>query len=117
MLCECIRARHFAVSSRQLKRHQLKRSFTHAMHGRNNWPFVPWLVLAAGAALSAEQPQQSQEVTVEALMPDYATSVNDAYLCTAVALPDEPLKLIEIRPQASQAVAHHMLLFGAFGRS
>eukprot|EP00955_Chlamydomonas_euryale_P093360 364782-Chlamydomonas_euryale.AAC.2 len=34
------------------------------------------------------------------------------YLCTTVALPDEPLKLTSVAPLADMAIVHHILLFG-----
>ena len=36
-----------------------------------------------------------------------------AYLCTAVELPEQALKLVGVEPLAKQEIAHHMLLFGA----
>lgn len=50
---------------------------------------------------------------VDALMPDYSVEHEEAYLCTAVPLPDKPLKLVGIEPLSTQQVVHHMLLFGA----
>ncbi len=43
-----------------------------------------------------------------------ALSAPQAYLCTAVQLPDQALKLVGVEPLAKQEIAHHMLLFGAY---
>jgi hypothetical protein len=50
---------------------------------------------------------------VEALMPDFPVEHEEAYLCTAVPLPEIPLKLVGIEPLSTEEVVHHMLLFGA----
>jgi len=36
----------------------------------------------------------------------------DTYVCTTVRLPDQPMKLVGVVPQASMDVVHHILLFG-----
>jgi hypothetical protein len=46
-------------------------------------------------------------------MPDFPVEHEEAYLCTAVPLPEIPLKLVGIEPLSTQEVVHHMLLFGA----
>ncbi len=53
-------------------------------------------------------------VHIEALMPEYHTEHEEAYLCTSVLLPDDPLKLVGVEPLSKQEVVHHMLLFGEF---
>lgn len=65
---------------------------------------------ALGAGAAEEDPNVEY---VTARMSEYKVEHEDAYLCTAVPLPDEPMKLIGIEPLAKQEVAHHMLLFGA----
>lgn len=49
---------------------------------------------------------------IEALMPEHHTDHEEAYLCTSVLLPDEPLKLVGVEPLSKQEVVHHMLMFG-----
>lgn len=49
---------------------------------------------------------------IEARMPEFQVLKEDAYLCTAITLPDEPLKLVGVEPLAKQEIAHHLLLFG-----
>ena len=51
-------------------------------------------------------------VTLEARMPPFATEREDEYLCSAVQLPEKPMKLTGIEPLADMATVHHMLLFG-----
>lgn len=53
-------------------------------------------------------------VHIDALMPEHHTEHEEAYLCTSVLLPDDPLKLIGVEPLSKQEVVHHMLLFGVF---
>ena len=66
------------------------------------------LATAIGADVTAMEP-----IFVTARMPDYKVTHEDAYLCTAVPLPDQALKLVGVEPLAKQEIAHHMLLFGA----
>lgn len=72
------------------------------------------LYLAAfQAVVCAEVADKDPDVEfITARMSEYKVSHEDAYLCTAVQLPDEPMKLIGIEPLAKQEIAHHMLLFG-----
>jgi hypothetical protein len=63
------------------------------------------------AAVSADGTDPNVQF-IEARMGDFKVDYEDAYLCTAVPLPDEPLKLVGIEPLAKQEIAHHMLLFG-----
>lgn len=44
--------------------------------------------------------------------PEHPTDEEDAYLCTAIKLPDQPLKLVGIEATSDQRIVHHMLLFG-----
>jgi hypothetical protein len=71
-----------------------------------------FLCLAFLCLISVGVGSLEEDVTVTALMPEYPTTEMDSYLCTAVDLPSRPLKLVRVDPQASQVVAHHMLLFG-----
>ena len=75
---------------------------------------VPLLVLAAvplATAIGADA-LATEPIFVTARMPDYKVTHEDAYLCTAVPLPDQALKLVGVQPLAKQEIAHHMLLFG-----
>lgn len=36
----------------------------------------------------------------------------DAYICTTLPLPQQPMKLVGVEPLARQEVVHHILLFG-----
>ena len=49
---------------------------------------------------------------IDAIMPQYKTEHEDSYLCTAIQLPNEPLKLIGVESLADASVVHHILLFG-----
>lgn len=62
------------------------------------------------AALVGDNP--SGKVTLDAIMPPYETTQEDEYLCTAVQLPDEPMKLVSVESLSEQGTVHHMLLFG-----
>lgn len=46
------------------------------------------------------------------VFPEHPTDKQDAYLCTSIALPDRPLKLVGVEPTSDQRIVHHMLLFG-----
>lgn len=75
------------------------------------------LLVLLGFLASCVQKTVSADVSsefhkVDALMPDYTVDHEEAYLCTAVPLPDKPLKLVGIEPLSTQEVVHHMLLFG-----
>lgn len=62
-----------------------------------------------GAACNA-----TQRVSLEARMPPYATRAGDAYLCTSLQLPAEPLKLVGVEALADPEVVHHILVFGGW---
>ena len=68
-------------------------------------------VLCAVAAVNADGTDPNVQF-IKARMGQFKVDHEDAYLCTAVPLPDEPLKLVGIEPLAKQEIAHHMLLFG-----
>jgi hypothetical protein len=72
------------------------------------------LVFAAvSVAMAQPQPLFFEDVfDLEALMPPFKPQKQDEYLCSAVLLPERPLKLVGVQPLASQDVVHHMLLFG-----
>jgi peptidylamidoglycolate lyase len=36
----------------------------------------------------------------------------DAYICTTLPLPAQPMKLVGVEPIAKQEIVHHILLFG-----
>eukprot|EP00884_Botryococcus_braunii_P000484 jgi/Botrbrau1/10436/Bobra.0133s0043.1 len=77
---------------------------------------VVLLALFASCPQEAASADVSSEFhKVDALMPDYSVDHEEAYLCTAVPLPDKPLKLVGIEPLSTQEVVHHMLLFGCEG--
>lgn len=65
-----------------------------------------------GSDLAAETGKESRILHIEALMPEHHTDHEEAYLCTSVLLPDEPLKLVGVEPLSKQEVVHHMLMFG-----
>jgi len=80
----------------------------------NIWVLGALLGCCAQLALAQAPEAEDPNVRfIEARMPDYKVDYVDAYLCTAVPLPDEPLKVVGIEPLAKQEIAHHMLLFGA----
>ena len=67
-------------------------------------------ISCCGALLGAAS--SGGKVTLDAIMPPYETAQEDEYLCTAVQLPDEPMKLVSIESLSEQGTVHHMLLFG-----
>jgi hypothetical protein len=42
-------------------------------------------------------------------------SSSEVYMCSMVAMPDRPMRLVGVLPMASQKVAHHVQLFGCSG--
>lgn len=55
----------------------------------------------------------SDDVKQEIRIPGGVTLTReDTYVCTTVRLPDQPMKLVGVVPQASMDVVHHILLFG-----
>lgn len=52
------------------------------------------------------------DLTLPVVFPEHEVTQDDAYLCTAVKLPDKPLKLVGIESTSDQRIVHHMLLFG-----
>ena len=71
---------------------------------------------ASGAGASAGQAARGAAADsafeLPVVLPEYPTTAHDAYLCTAIQLPDQPLKLVGITPNSDQRIVHHMLLFG-----
>ena len=87
-----------------------------------SYAVLAWAICAAAAREpggaqvhgdAADVSSTPPDFKLEALMPEYATEHEEAYLCTSVPLPDRPLKLIGVEPLSKQEVVHHMLLFGA----
>lgn len=90
---------------------------TKCFPGRVQLP-VALLVCLMGLAWAANPEAENSDVQfIEARMGEFKVDYEDAYLCTAVPLPGEPLKLVGIEPLAKQEIAHHMLLFGEYGLS
>lgn len=84
--------------------------------------FLLWAALGglasdtARAADPARPNPDQDDLTIPLVFPEHAVEEPDAYLCTAVPLPDRPLKLVGVTPTSDEEIVHHMLLFGA-GRS
>lgn len=55
-----------------------------------------------------------EQQRIEIRMPSYDVDKEDAYLCTSLQLPSDPMKLIAVEPISDQDTVHHMLLFGSF---
>ena len=55
-------------------------------------------------------------ITLDVRLPEFPTQEEDEYLCTSVALPDQPVRLTSVESLSDMAVVHHMLLFGALRR-
>lgn len=70
------------------------------------------LALAPVALGEGSPAQSSDTLDLRVMLPPHATDEEDAYLCTAVKLPDRPLKLVGVEPTSDQRIVHHMLLFG-----
>lgn len=69
---------------------------------------------SSAASTASHGRSEASTVHIDALMPEHQTEHEEAYLCTSVLLPDDPLKLIGVEPLSKQEVVHHMLLFGEF---
>jgi hypothetical protein len=72
--------------------------------------------LLAGALLafaSFTRGAQADELRLSIRLPDFEEKGDDAYLCTAVRVPQNARNVIRIEPEATADVVHHMLLFGA----
>lgn len=81
-------------------------------------------ILLAGLALLGGPPtpasagsDAAEALTLPVVFPEHPieSKTKDAYLCTAVRLPDRPLKLVGVEPTSDMHVVHHMLLFGEPG--
>ena len=71
------------------------------------------LLVALGAAMAEVDPvDESSVVELDAIVPPHPTEHEDEYLCTAVELPEKPMKLIGVESLSDQGTVHHMLLFG-----
>lgn len=88
-----------------------------------SYAVLAWAICAAAArepggaqvpGAAADASATPSDFKLEALMPEYTTEHEEAYLCTSVPLPDRPLKLVGVEPLSKQEVVHHMLLFGAW---
>jgi hypothetical protein len=77
-----------------------------------------WLLLGAllaaqeGVAGSKHARSSGFDIRIPA---SFDVRGEDSYVCITRALPDRPLKLVGVDPQAEQAVVHHILLFGECG--
>lgn len=69
-------------------------------------------VRADGKASASPAPAAGETFELPVVFPEHPTDEEDAYLCTAIKLPDQPLKLVGIEPTSDQRIVHHMLLFG-----
>lgn len=69
---------------------------------------------ARAAAAEASSPDHDA-VSIPVVFPEHSIDEPDAYLCTAVTLPDRPLKLVGVQPTSDEKIVHHMLLFGGWG--
>lgn len=72
------------------------------------------LTAASAAGGGGAARNATQRVSLEAQMPPYATRAGDAYLCTSLQLPAEPLKLVGVEALADPEVVHHILVFGGW---
>lgn len=68
---------------------------------------------AAAAAAASDATKQQHTFDLPHIFPEHPVDEKDAYLCTALELPDRPLKLVGVHPTSDQRIVHHMLLFGA----
>jgi hypothetical protein len=75
---------------------------------------VVLLLLAAGQRPALAKPA-ADALRFNITMPKDAPTNNeeDAYVCTTLPLPAQPMKLVGVEPLAKQEVVHHILLFGA----
>jgi hypothetical protein len=69
---------------------------------------LAWIV----GSRAQQQSLQNSTFTVDAILPPFEAKAADAYLCTAVKLPNRALKLIGVESLSDQETVHHMLLFG-----
>lgn len=65
-----------------------------------------------GIAAAANSAPTGSDITLPVVFPEHEVTEDDAYLCTAVQIPDKPLKLVGIESTSDQRIVHHMLLFG-----
>ncbi|KAL4457726.1 hypothetical protein ABPG75_012591 [Micractinium tetrahymenae] len=88
---------------------------------RSHMPVLALLLLAALAAPAAAGGATTgstggapagSDLNLPVVFPEHEVTGDDAYLCTAVQIPDKPLKLVGIEPTSDQRIVHHMLLFG-----
>ena len=74
--------------------------------------FLSFWIFALLIFSAATSSHRGDDRTLEIRMPPYEVKEEDTYLCTAIELPDTPMKLIAVEPKSDQNIAHHMLLFG-----
>jgi hypothetical protein len=76
------------------------------------------LLVAAGPQRPASAKPAPDALKFNITMPKGAQTTNeeDAYVCTTLPLPPQPMKLVGVEPLAKQEVVHHILLFGEQAR-
>lgn len=76
------------------------------------------LILVGSALIADTKPtvvhgsNSKNDVIIDAIMPPYEVTEEDAFICTAVPIPTAARKLVAVEPLSEQLVVHHMLLFG-----
>ena len=79
---------------------------------------ICFLILACVVSISDTKPtvvhgsNSKNDVIIDAIMPPFKVTEEDAFICTAVPIPSAARKLVAVEPLSEQLVVHHMLLFG-----
>jgi hypothetical protein len=73
---------------------------------------IVWLALAVPAPRPADASSTAGDRVIQARLQSVRATLQSSYLCTAVALPADPLKLVKVVPAAVGRAAD-MLLYGA----
>jgi hypothetical protein len=88
----------------------LKRTSGNIM-GSDRSQLLAVLVLVTLCTLPRPVPAASLEFEIT-VPEETKVKGQDAYICTTLALPDKPYKLVGVEPLGRKEVVHHILLFG-----
>jgi hypothetical protein len=81
------------------------------MRGHRSQLLLAVLLLVTLCTLPSQVPAATTEFEITVPEETKVTG-QDAYVCTTLALPDKPYKLVGVEPLGRKEVVHHILLFG-----
>jgi hypothetical protein len=81
------------------------------MRGHRSLLLLAVLQLVTLCTLPSQVPAATTEFEIT-VPEETKVKGQDAYICTTLALPEKPYKLVGVEPLGRKEVVHHILLFG-----